>query len=114
MECIDSPQTMQSICENIRYYIAKDKILKEEDIVKSCYLRADFLTYQELYARLLAGPSSRGQKRAKYYLEDGSEVDRINERLEIEKLSELSEFCGKYESWKAEALRYAADNDAMT
>ena len=82
MECIDSPQTMQSICENIGYYIAEDKILKDEDITKSCYLRADFLTYQELYARLLAGLSSRGQKRAIYYLEDGMEVDRYGLVLE--------------------------------
>ena len=82
MECIDSPQTMQSICENVGYYIAEDKILKDEDITKSCYLRADFLTYQELYARLLAGLSSRGQKRAIYYLEDGMEVDRYGLVLE--------------------------------
>ena len=76
MKCIDSPQTMQSICENIGYYLSEDKILKDEDITKSCYLRADFLTYQELYAKLLAGLSSRGQKRAIYYLEDDSEEDR--------------------------------------
>lgn len=82
MECIDSPQTMQSICENIGYYISEDRILKDEDITKSCYLRADFLTYQELYAKLLAGLSSRGQKRAIYYLEDGSEVDRYGLVLE--------------------------------
>lgn len=82
MECIDSPQTMQSICENIGYYISEDKILKDEDVTKSCYLRADFLTYQELYAKLLAGLSSRGQKRAIYYLEDGSEVDRYGLVLE--------------------------------
>ncbi|MBQ4523188.1 MAG: ATP-binding protein [Lachnospiraceae bacterium] len=82
MECIDSPQTMQSICENIGYYISSDKILKNEDITKSCYLRADYLTYQELYAKLLAGLSSRGQKRAVYYLEDGSEVDRYGLVLE--------------------------------
>ena len=82
MECIDSPQTMQSICENIGYYISEDKVLKDEDITKSCYLRADYLTYQELYAKLLAGLSSRGQKRAIYYLEDGSEVDRYGLVLE--------------------------------
>lgn len=82
MECIDSPQAMQSICENIGYYISEDKVLKDEDITKSCYLRADYLTYQELYAKLLAGLSSRGQKRAIYYLEDGSEVDRYGLVLE--------------------------------
>lgn len=82
MECINSPQTMQSICENIGHYISEDKILKDEDITNSCYLRADFLTYQELYAKLLAGLSSRGQKRAIYYLEDGSEVDRYGLVLE--------------------------------
>ena len=82
MECIDSPQTMQSICENIGYYIAGNKVLQDDDITKSCYLRADFLTYQELYAKLLAGLSSRGQKRAIYYLEDGSEVDRYGLVLE--------------------------------
>ncbi len=82
MECIDSPQTMQSICENIGYYISEDKRLKDDDITKSCYLRADYLTYQELYAKLLAGLSSRGQKRAIYYLEDGSEVDRYGLVLE--------------------------------
>ncbi len=86
MECIDSPQTMQSICESIGYYIDEDKVLKEEDIVKSCYLRADFLTYQELYAKLLAGLSSRGQKRAVYYLADGSEVDRYGLVLEALKI----------------------------
>ena len=77
MECIDSPQTMQSICESIGYYIDEDKVLKEEDIVKSCYLRADFLTYQELYAKLLAGLSSRGQKRAVYYLDKTKEMQKL-------------------------------------
>ena len=82
LECIDSPQTMQSICENIGYYISSDGILKEEDIIESCYLRADYLTYQELYMKLLTGPSSRGQKRAIYYLKDGLEVDRYGLVLE--------------------------------
>ena len=82
MECIDSPQTMQSICENIGYYISEDRILTDDDITKSCYLRADYLTYQELYSKLLAGLSSRGQKRAVYYLSDGSEVDRYGLVLE--------------------------------
>lgn len=31
--------------------------------------------------------------------------------LEIEKILELSELCEKYEDWKAEVLRYAADNN---
>lgn len=82
MECIDSPQTMQSICRNIGYYVSENKILRNEDITKSCYLNADYLTYQELYAKLLAGPSSRGQKRATYYLRDGREVDRYGLVLE--------------------------------
>lgn len=82
MECIDSPQTMQSICQNIGYYISADGVLKNEDITKSCYLNADYLTYQELYAKLLAGPSSRGQKRAIFYLKDGSAVDRYGLVLE--------------------------------
>lgn len=82
MECIDSPQTMQSICENIGYYLSSDRVLKDEDITKSCYLRADFLPYQELYAKLLAGLSSRGQKRAIYYLKDGQSVDRYGLILE--------------------------------
>lgn len=76
MECIDSPQTMQSICENIGYYISEDKVLREETIVKSCHYIADYLPYQELYAKLMAGLPSRGQKRAIYYMEDGSEADR--------------------------------------
>ncbi len=82
MECIDSPQTMQSICENIGHYISQNRILRDEDITKSCYLVADYLTYQELYAKLLAGPSSRGQKRAVYYLNNGSKVDRYGLVLE--------------------------------
>lgn len=82
MECINSPQTMQSICQNIGYYISEDKVLKDDDITKSCYLKADYLTYQELYAKLLAGLSSRGQKRAVYYLENGLEVDRYGLVLE--------------------------------
>lgn len=82
MECIDSPQTMQSVCENIGYYLNEDRVLKDEDITKSCYLRADFLPYQELYAKLLAGPSSRGQKRAVYFLKDGQSVDRYGLILE--------------------------------
>ena len=76
MECINSPQTMQAICENIGHYISEDYVLRDEDITRSCYLRADFLTYNELYNKLLSGPLSRGQKRAAYYLKDGSEVDR--------------------------------------
>lgn len=82
MECIDSPQTMQAICRNIGYYISENRVLKDEDITKSCYLNADYLTYQELYAKLLAGPSSRGQKRAVYYLKDGQKVDRYGLVLE--------------------------------
>lgn len=82
MECIDSPQTMQSICENIGYYISEDKVLKEEDIIKSCYYIADYLPYQELYIKLLVGRPSRGQKRAVYYLENGAEVDRYGVVLE--------------------------------
>lgn len=83
MECIDSPQTMQSICENIGVYINKeDRILKNDDITKSCYLKADYLSYQELYAKLLAGPSSRGQKRALYNLKSGEHVDRYGLVLE--------------------------------
>ena len=82
MECIDSPQTMQSICENIGGFLAADKKLTEKDISESCYLMADYLPYQELYARLLAGLPSRGQKRAIYYLEDGSAVDRYGLVLE--------------------------------
>lgn len=82
MECINSPQTMQSICENIGYYISDNMVLKDEDITRSCFLKADFLTYQELYTKLLAGLPSRGQKRVTYYLNDGSEVDRYGLVLE--------------------------------
>lgn len=74
---------MQSICENIGYYIATDKQLKDEDITKSCYLKADYLTYQELYTKLLSGLSSRGQQRSVYYLENGKAVDRYGLVLEI-------------------------------
>ncbi len=31
------------LCENIGYYILYDKVLKDEDIANSCYLRADYL-----------------------------------------------------------------------
>lgn len=82
MECIDSPETMQSICQNIGYYISENRILEDEDITKSCYLNADYLTYQELYTKLLSGPSSRGQKRAVYYLKGGGTVDRYGLILE--------------------------------
>ena len=82
MECIDSPQTMQSICQNIGYYISKDYVLRDEDITKSCYLKADYLTYQELYNKLLAGLPSRGQKRTIYCLKGGMEVDRYGLVLE--------------------------------
>ena len=82
MECIDSPQTMQSICQNIGYYISEDKVLRDEDITKSCYLNADYLTYQELYGKLLAGLPSRGQKRTTYCLKGGMEVDRYGLVLE--------------------------------
>lgn len=82
MECIDSPETMQSICQNTGYYISEDRILKDEDITNSCYLNADYLTYQELYAKLLSGPSSRGQKRAIFYLNNGERVDRYGLILE--------------------------------
>ncbi|MDO4328773.1 MAG: ATP-binding protein [Lachnospiraceae bacterium] len=82
MECINSPQTIQSICENIGHYISDDMVLRDEDITRSCYLRADYLTYQELYSKLLSGPSSRGQKRAVYYLKNGMTVDRYGLLLE--------------------------------
>lgn len=75
-ECLFSPQTMQSICENIGLFMNGSNVVKAEDIRKSCYLRADYLTYQELYGKLVAGPSSRGQKRTLYNLTDGRSVDR--------------------------------------
>ena len=82
MECIDSPQTMQSICQNVGYYISEDNVLRDEDITRSCYLKADYLTYQELYGKLLAGLPSRGQKRTVYCLKGGMEVDRYGLVLE--------------------------------
>ena len=39
-----------------------------------------------------------------------NEEQIINIGSEIEKTSELLELCEKYEDWKAEVLRYAADN----
>ena len=39
-----------------------------------------------------------------------NEEQIINFGSEIEKTSELLELCEKYEDWKAEVLRYAADN----
>ena len=82
MECINSPQTMQSICQGIGYYISKDNILKDENITKSCCLNASYLPYQELYTKLLAGRPTRGQKRKIYHLEDGMKVDRYGLVLE--------------------------------
>lgn len=75
-ECLFSPQTMQSICENIGLFIDESLVIKEDDIRRSCYLISAYLTYQELYGKLIAGPSSRGQKRILYHLTDGQKVDR--------------------------------------
>ena len=43
MECIDSPQTMQSLCENVGYYLPEDNTLTDEAITKSCRMKADYL-----------------------------------------------------------------------
>lgn len=82
MECIDSPQTMQSLCENVGYYLPEDKTLTDEAITKSCRMKADYLPYQTLYEKVLNGPPSRGQQRSIYYLKDGMEVDRYGLILE--------------------------------
>ena len=49
MECIDSPQTMQSLCENVGYYLPGDKTLTDEAITRNCRMKA--ITKNEIYDR---------------------------------------------------------------
>lgn len=80
MESIHSPQLMQSICLNIGLLpnFTKDEPINDETIEKACNLSCVNLPYADVVRFYKSGPSSRGQKRLHYILNDGSKRDIYN------------------------------------
>lgn len=80
-ESLTSPQLMQAICLNLAFLLQVDRdesireIAERADLVEAYKLTTMNLPYQEVAKRLMAGPSTRGQKRKTYQLASGEEVD---------------------------------------
>lgn len=82
-ESLHSPQLMQSICLNIGFLSDGTEIITEEMIEESCRFTCMNLPYTDVVRILKAGPSTRGQKRLRYVLKDGSELDIYSLILKI-------------------------------
>ena len=74
-ESIYSPQLMQSICLNIGLLPESGVVITDEMIEESCRFTCMNLPYADVVRVLKAGPSTRGQQRLQYILEDGSSRD---------------------------------------
>ncbi len=74
-ESIHSPQLMQSVCLNIGLLPGKIGEITEAAIEESCRFTCMNLPYKDVVRILKAGPSTRGQKRLKYMLNDGTQKD---------------------------------------
>lgn len=74
-ESIHSPQLMQSICLNIGLLPERMEEITEAVIEESCRFTCMNLPYKDVVRILKAGPSTRGQQRLKYTLQDGSQQD---------------------------------------
>lgn len=72
---IYSPQLMQSICLNIGLLPESGVVITDEMIEESCRFTCMNLPYADVVRVLKAGPSTRGQQRLQYILEDGSSRD---------------------------------------
>ena len=75
MESIHSPQVMQAICLNIGLLPRKICEIEADVIEESCRFTCANLPYADVVRILKAGPPTRGQKRLKYNLTDGSQRD---------------------------------------
>lgn len=82
-ESIHSPQLMQAICLNIGLLPEKTEKITESVIEESCRFTCMNLPYADVVRVLKAGPPTRGQKRLKYTLRDGSEQDIYSLILKI-------------------------------
>lgn len=79
-ESLTSPQLMQSICLNLSLIIDVDagkvKEVSDSSLLEDSYRFTTInLPYQEVVKKLMDGPSTRGQQRSKFALEDGSKED---------------------------------------
>lgn len=77
IESLTSPQLMQSICLNLSLLSKIDETNKLDTtlIEKSYRFTTVNLPYKEVINKLQSGPSTRGQKRKKYKITNGEELD---------------------------------------
>lgn len=77
IESLTSPQLMQSICLNLSLLSKIDETNKLDTtlIEKSYRFTTVNLPYKEVINKLQSGPSTRGQKRKKYKITNGDEID---------------------------------------
>ena len=83
MESIHSPQVMQAICLNIGLLPGESSVIDGKIIEESCRFTCANLPYADVVRVLKAGPPTRGQKRLKYQLTDGSRRDIYSLILEM-------------------------------
>lgn len=77
IESLTSPQLMQSICLNLSLLSKIDETNKLDNrLIESSYRFTTVnLPYKEVINKLQSGPSTRGQKRKKYKITNGEELD---------------------------------------
>jgi hypothetical protein len=76
-ESLTSPQLMQSICLNLSLLSNIDETNKLDTalVEKSYRFTTVNLPYKDVINKLQSGPSTRGQKRKKYKISNGHEID---------------------------------------
>lgn len=77
IESLTSPQLMQSICLNLSLLSKIDETNKlDTSLIESSYRFTTVnLPYKDVVNKLLSGPSTRGQRRKKYKIVNGKELD---------------------------------------
>lgn len=77
IESLTSPQLMQSICLNLSLLSKIDETNKlDTSLIESSYKFTTVnLPYKDVVNKLLSGPSTRGQRRKKYKIANGKELD---------------------------------------
>ena len=75
IESICSPQLMQSICLNIGLLPDESTTINDTYIEQGCRYACVNLPYADVVRFFKAGPPTRGQKRGKYLLADGTQKD---------------------------------------
>lgn len=83
LESIHSPQMMQAICLNIGLLPLNYTDITDEVIEESCRFTCSNLPYSDVVRLLKSGPPTRGQKRLKYEMKDGSQRDIYSTILKI-------------------------------